>query len=660
MDEIQNIAMDTYTKNINYFEKNHQDLYTKLKALESLLEDGRYPQKYDLEYKDDYFDIIELQTGNMLYNSNSERLSKKITKSINTKKNEHVFESFRNYIYTDKDVEILKNMKAEEKFSTTASIVHYYNSHIRRDSSMKNIFKFIFFGTGLGLHIKDLIKTYNFRVTLIIEDDIELFRLSLFTTPYYKIFDNTIVYFSISEKSDEFLNTFSAFYETAFALQHFLKFYAFSDQYTSKIKEVQKFILTRPENSYPHELLLKKNEKVLNRIIEKYKFINLEKKEQENFFKDKPILIIGAGPSLGKNIQWLQKNQNKFLIIAALASLKILQVNNILPDILMQIDEKEAETKYLLHRLENIDLFHSIPLIYSASVPSILLNKAKKENLYLFEDRTHYKLIKSHLQGASIGEIMYAFALLYNASNIYLLGLDFALADDGSTHSQGHHGSKKILQNELPNSTDSIDLDTELISVKGNYRESVQTTPRLSVSIPIFNKMTQRFKTKNQKVYNLNDGAFLENTIALQLKDVNISTNIKKSELRNSLFYILNQYSEDKLSEEENDLVVQRLQQIKILKDALQLFQDSPSSNSDIFLSNYLKLLNTILQEKHLELLQILIIYFLTTSSYIVDFFNTQGLKNQKKHVKKLKIEVVTQLKKVIDSYEDTLKKLST
>ena len=661
METIQNKAIQTYNDNMNYFKEKHENIYTKMKALEILLDDGRYPHKYDLEYKDGYFDVVDIRTGKFLYNTDSNKFAKETLKTVNTKKDEHVFESFKNYHYIDEDIKLFKTLEATNLFATTASIINYCNKNSSKSHHMKEIYKFIFFGTGLGLHLPVLIQKYDFHATLVIEDDIELFRLSLFTCQYSHIFANKLVYFSIAQNEYEFQTTFTQFFEMSFSLNHYIKFFTLSDRYDEKMKEVQKLILTRPENSYQHELLLTKNKKVLLTLTQNYKFLNLLKKEQESFFDDKPVIVLGAGPSLDVNLQWLKKNQKKFVIVAALASLRTILDADIQPDIVMQIDEKEAETKMLLEKLKNKEFLKKVPCIFSASVPQTLLDICSKKNVYLIEDRTFYKLRKSYLESASIGEAMYAIVLIFNAKNIYLLGLDFALAPDGTTHAKEHQDVKKIDEDKTADQ-DSIDMDKSLIKIKGNFRNIVHTTPRLSISIPIFNTRTQEYRTDQQNVFNLNDGAYLDATQPLHANELNLTKVLNKKNLHTQLITLFDSYATTTFNKEEKLLLQERKIQIKNIQKSIQTFKNAPSSNTEIFLHNYAIMINSIIQQQkqqHLELLQILTIYFLTISSYIFDFFNTKELKNNKKHIKKLKIEIVEQLQKIIELYTTDLNKIT-
>ena len=50
------------------------------------------------------------------------------------------------------------------------------------------------------------------------------------------------------------------------------------------------------------------------RIKEGYKFLDFKKiKDNSNFFENRPILYIAAGPSLDDHLEWVKKNQNNFL-----------------------------------------------------------------------------------------------------------------------------------------------------------------------------------------------------------------------------------------------------------------------------------------------------------------------------------------------------------
>jgi hypothetical protein len=63
----------------------------------------------------------------------------------------------------------------------------------------------VFFGIGLATHIRDIAKKVQAQRYLIVEHDLELFKLSTLITPYYDIGKESELVFSVLESEDEFL-----------------------------------------------------------------------------------------------------------------------------------------------------------------------------------------------------------------------------------------------------------------------------------------------------------------------------------------------------------------------------------------------------------------------------------------------------------------------
>lgn len=658
MQDIESLAIQNYQDNMSYFEKNHPALHNRLLALDTLLNEGRYPQKYDLEYKDGYFDVVELSSNSYLYNEDSEKFSNKLANKVTFKKNDHTFISLRKIKFEQDALDALKQQNnAYAQYSTTAYLTKYYYDNLDYDMSMKKLDKFIFIGTGLGLHIEKIIKKFDLQVVLIIEDDIELFRLSLFTTNYAKLLKDIFVFFSVNETKNEFHTSFNDFYFKAFFKNQYIKFNMFSSQYENKIDEIRSMLISRPEATYSHERLIVKNKRIIDSLTDHYKYLDITKKANENSFADKPWLVIGAGPSLHKNTDWLVENQDKFIIIAAFTALKTLQRVGVKPDIAVQIDENDFTTDKMLKNIDNFDFLDKSILIFSGSVSKLLFNKFEKERIYLHEDRTKYKLAKSTLTVASVGETIYSLSLIFNVSNIYLLGLDLALGDDGKTHSDDHFMAKTLDQ-KAEEENDHFQLDN-IIKVKGNFRDSVETTNLFAASIPVINRKTQLFKTPNQNIYNLCDGARFENMTPLKFEDINVDKKIDKSSIYDELIQIFDKYSTTSLTGKEVDAIECRGQQIEDYYKYLQEFEDSPHANPDLFLASFIRFTTLIVNHGcELELKEIMVIFFLRTSSYIDDFLNTKEIKNHKKYIKKFKTYFADGTRNILDTFANDFNRL--
>jgi len=654
MQNIETEAINNYQDNMIYFEQKHPSLYNKILALDTILNDGSYPQKYDLEYKDGYFDVIDLNQ-NMLYNQNSKIFSKKICDKITLQKDVQSFKSYRKLNFDPDALKIYKTQNAYTDFISVADIFDYHDRYCQDSMSIDKINKYLFLGTGLGIHVEQIVNKFNIPVSLIIEDDVELFRLSMFTTNYKKLFQNRTVYFSISESKNEFHKTFNNFFVKAFFKNYFIKYSLFSNLYKEKVDDIRSFLIARSEATYSNERLLTKNRKVINKIKDNYKFLNLQKKDSQDFFKDKPILILGAGPSLHKNLEWLKKNHDKYIIIAVFVSLKVLKKANISPDFAVHIDERHDAISKVLEDIGDLSFLKNTLLIFSASVPDILIKKFDKEQIYLHEDRTKYKLRTSTLEVSSVGETVYSIGLILNPSSIYILGLDLALGDEGETHATDHIRSKQI--KETNNENDDFQLENNVIYTKGNLKERVKTLPILALSIPVLNLKTLQYKSKDQNIFNLSqNGAFFENTTPLKISDIKITKSLDKNNLSKKIKTIVDSYSTKVLDHSQTEEIKPRIKQISDFKKTLETFRTSPHSNHDIFLISFEEFASSIFQNQyHYELWEILTIYLLRVGAYIDDFINTVNIKNKKKHAKKLKQFLITQLEKIILTYEEDL-----
>ena len=520
--DIETKVMQNYQDNTDYFRENHPLLFNKLQALELLLNEGKYPQKYDLEYKNDYFDVINLSSGEFLYKQDSKLHAQEMSSNVSFKKDVHTIETFYTYNYNEETVENLKKMSANHTHATTAPIIDYCKNNLAKTPLMTKILKFMFFGVGLGLHIKKIVQKTAAEVFLITESDIELFRLSMFTCNYKKVFTNKKAIFSVAQNASEFQASFTAYYEYAFIHNHHLKFSLFSAKDEIYIKNIQTIILSRSEHCYAHSALLEKSSRVLSKVQQGYKFLSMLKKD-EDFFKDKPILVLGAGPSLGKNKEWLKQHADKFIIIAPFVTLRTLYYMDVAPDIIVHIDEADAFASNDIPLYETQkSFFDNSIFIFSASVSELFFDTFEKDFIYLLEDRTKYKLNNNYLEVASVGESVYSIALMLTAKEIYMLGLDLALGDDGSTHTNTHSTKIKLDTSSSNKIEEGSGIRKSVIEVKGNFRDTVKTIPLFSMSIGMMNLQTQKYKLKNQNIYNLSDGAYFEDTLALAIDDVDL------------------------------------------------------------------------------------------------------------------------------------------
>ncbi len=655
-------VINRYQNNLNYFQEKHPELFKKINLLNIAMSNGMYQEKYTLEYKDEgYFDVLDNKSGDYLYNQNSLDHSKKFAKKMSFKKDENVIETFH-------QTAIQESKNPFNKFGSpqsgplyaTAQLIKYTSTFASDKTTMKKIDKFIFFGVGLGLHLVEVQKKIQAYNLYIIEEDLELFRLSMFMIDYQSLSTRAKLVFSVMEDKSAQKESFQEFFVEAYNYNHYLKYAIFSDNYTQNIKFLQDFIVTQDYISHPYNRFLSQLLKSPEYLVENYKYIDIKTKHEDTPLSKKPALLIAAGPSLDKNREWLKKNHKKFMIISVLAAVPSLYKFGIKPDIVTSMDPSPILVKFF----ENIDvenfLDKTIFLLSSVSHRDVI-NFIPRDNLYFFESTTNYKIDFGSLTAPSIGESTYGLSLILGVGELYLLGLDLALdAKTKSTHSESHFGSKVLSSNDVDseNSIYYTDLGKTISYVKGNFLSKVPTTPLYKTSANSFSLVSKLYKRDNQKVYNLNDGAFLDGATPLMADkiDVDYLENLKNVDI------VLKDFFDD-ISDCINIKDVKYLEkQVAEVKRLQTVIVQHKKSVSRTLVSAYLKSYASLIHEllgisnkKNSDINAVFYYYSRYISTFIFDFFNTKELNNPKKHIKKIDSILITQIEKILNLYLTTM-----
>jgi len=659
MKNIEELATLTYKKNINFLHSKNKELVKMLDILEVAIEKGDYTPQYDLEYLDGYFDVINLNTKQYLYNTNSSEISKQLAKQNNDRKNAFTFEGFPVYNFTDKQVENFDDYS--KSMAGIMPLMKYYSQNMSNTQSMKETAKYIFIGVGLGMHIPLIHEIVSAGQYLIIEDSLELFKLSLFTTPYYEIAKKSTLYFAIADDESSFPKTMDAFLTEDFFSNRYLKYSHFPMHSNHKFKQIQNGLITQSFIFFPYGTELKKFLKPFEYLNDGYKILNLSRSFPDKSFEDKPFLVVAAGPSLAKNIEWLKKNQDKFILIAASATLVTLQKNNITPDIVTQLDGS-PQTKLFFTNLTDLDFLKNCIFIFGSNVTSYTRELFNKEQIYYYQETAEYVQGFNAPDSPCIGSANLMISLIFNAKSVYLLGLDLAVNQEtGETHSGAHIENTKNNMQEKDKVSDTMDHVKNLFPIKGNFTQTVYTNSVFHSSVKSLDKLLPRVKQENQKIYNLNDGAFINYSIAKQIKDINTEyfQEIDKTNLKADIANALSGSFALELSSSDIVMMKERLENAKETYKLLLDYKNSVShSNSDKYLYDLLGLVSLLLKKQSRSSMNLSYIYFnffKYSLSLIIDFFNTKELKNEKRHIKKLDKMLQDEMFNICGIYKDTL-----
>ena len=661
MESIESLAISMYQKNIEFFEKNHPQVMKKLHKINQSLENGSYTSKYDLEYVDNYFDIKELRTSEYLYAQNSEEISRQITNKINYSKESNSFEGFPIYYTSKKTMESLDDRA--EGFGDLLPIMNYYIDNIDESDVMKKIDKFIFIGTGLGFHITQIDKKIEASEYFIIEDDIEIFRLSLFTTSYYELAEHNNLYFSIADNENEFLTTFKHFLKNTFFYNRFLKLSYFGAHSDNKIKQIQNGLSSQSFAFFPYKQELKKYLRPLEYINDGYKVLNISKHFDNSLFADKPILLLAAGPTFQKHIEWLKKNHKRFIIVAISAVLNTLYKHNIKPDIITHIDGYEGSMP-LFKNIPTKEFLKDTIVIFGPFAFPKLRELFSKEQIFYDESNISYFEGFGLAAGPCVGSDTLILSLIFNAKEIYLLGLNLALDQKtGSSHSEDYEDKKIFDLSEKTKLRSHMSSNEGLHPVQGNFTEIVYSTAVTHSSVQFLHENIKNVKQDNQVVYNLNEGAKIFDTIPTHIGSIDIDkyAEFDKSGLYKHLYEEFSNNSAIKLRERDVAIIKNRLHVAKEIKKMIDKYINNVThANIDKYLYDMLGIVSDITHAGNRLLHNVINVYY-TYFEYVLplvmDLFNTKGLKNEKRHIKKLDKMFVQGMLNIDEMYEQALER---
>jgi len=242
---------------------------------------------------------------------------------------------------------------------------------------MHSIKKFIFFGAGLGTHITEIDKKIGANIYLIIEDDIELFKLSLFVTKYYELSLKSELIFSVFNSNEEFVLKANQFLNNKFYYNHYLKYFHMLNHNEEKLKEFHLRVISQSHNIFFYKDILTQYLVPIGYIQKNFHFLNMLVSYADTSLEKKPVLMLAAGPSLQANIEWIKENQEKFIIVALSSTLNILEKESIKPDIVTHMDAFESSTAHF-DRLKSLDFLDDTLFLFSARIQNSVVKKLNK------------------------------------------------------------------------------------------------------------------------------------------------------------------------------------------------------------------------------------------------------------------------------------------
>lgn len=215
----------------------------------------------------------------------------------------------------------------------------------------------------------------------------------------------------------------------------------------------------------------------------------------KNKFRDIPCIVVGAGPSLDKNIRYLHQACEKAVIICCDAALKPLLSHGIVPNFVVVLDPQEEIARFL----SNVS-HRGITLVVPSIVhPNILelwqgdvlfFNKFAPDIPTLVEIQKMVPQIGVLTPGGTVLSVTYDLAFQAGGNPILFVGQDLSYPKKNS-HSRGSDASGKGLKPMMEKQKDSIVLETDMNG------QQLRTLKSMSVSKQWFNWAFTTWKRDN-------------------------------------------------------------------------------------------------------------------------------------------------------------------
>jgi len=166
-------------------------------------------------------------------------------------------------------------------------------------------------------------------------------------------------------------------------------------------------------------------------------------------FQGVPLIVVGSGPSLGKNIAYLKAAQGKAIVLAMHRSLESLHRQGIRADLTIAVEPRDVK-----HQFEGVGIEAVAASILSTAVhPNLQASGAKRTIYYTSQGREEWLLApqdRCH-EALSLGTVSHSavsLAKVWGCNPIILVGQDLAFPGGAVYHEEGADGETHVVTDE--------------------------------------------------------------------------------------------------------------------------------------------------------------------------------------------------------------------
>ena len=513
--------MARYQTNLSTFEEYYPDIFEFFK--------NYVPEKYIVDASDGFVNALDVNNGDAFYTYPSFLTTKlqfdKFILSPNIKKFnfDSEEENEAKFIHVDSvDAMIALLPKKNGKKSKNSTL----NSN--------NLSSLILFGVGAGYHLELFAQQYEVTCLYIIEPDLDLFFLSLFSINWrfvLETFDKkgSQVHISLGEQKETFFDDLmnKSAVNGRYQMAHVAGYVHYHSEAISELlTEFNRRYLEMGRGWGFFDDAVMSIGHTLENIQHQ---IPILKKDAVNTtdLSEYPVFIVGNGPSLDGLIDVIKAHQGKAIIISCGSALSALYRYGIMPDFHCEQERTFPVAEKVEHYcpadfLDNMVLLAPTtvhPAVFSMFKKSIMAAKMNEpSSSLLLRDESGGELFSAyHFINPTVANTALVMGYNLGFKNFYLMGIDLG-------HKQGgnHHSKKSIYYTEDEKDLELYQVNNDsLIELDGNLGGKFlcdsffhQSNTNLSNQILAFDDL---------HCFNLSDGAAIEGSLPLSVESINIT-----------------------------------------------------------------------------------------------------------------------------------------
>lgn len=373
-------------------------------------------------------------------------------------------------LYDDNGIPINYKVRGRQIYSSVSAARQVETWY---EKEVKNIKEdiLVVFGFGLGIHLKRLLeeKSEERMIYLIVEDKETFATLHPYSGLNFKLLNGIYTMEEVSRFLSTLPGSMGALAKKGIRVTGFPPLVkALEAEYTKFLKDLNDILRMMKVNYNTSTFLgpqMEINEAV--NIVRTLKYPGI--KEWQGVLGDFPVVVVGAGPSLVKNIDVLKENQHRVFIIAVGRVVKLLAEKGIRPDAVCIIDPNVLQYEYI----SGVDLSD---IFIVADHKSSYLVFEKVQARFVAFDRSDpltkwlrsFTGDKGYLSDFfNVSHMGVLLSYFITKGPIALMGVDLAYAN--TTHANGVVLNKTVDMSKMPNA----------MWVEGNVEEKVATMPNM-------------------------------------------------------------------------------------------------------------------------------------------------------------------------------------